>query len=273
VPQLPTIALAIGDPNGIGPELAVKAACATARSGGARLVLVGDRFVVERYIASEAPGWHLREVDASLPPPSNETLDLLAVDALPSAAFAPGIVDPAAGRATVEYVAAAVQAVQRGLAQAIVACPHSETAVNAAGIVFSGYPSLLARCAGVAEDRVFLMLVGGGLRIVHATLHERLADALRRLNAELVEAASRAAVAALGRLGIATPRIGVFGINPHAGENGLFGCDDDAITAPAVRTLREAGIAAEGPLGADLLLGRRDLDRLSRCITTRATSR
>lgn len=81
-----------------------------------------------------------------------------------------------------------------------------------------------------------------------------------RLTPGLIEEAGMACAATLQRLGIANPRIGIFGINPHAGENGLFGDDDDRITAPAVDRLRKAGILAEGPVGADIILGRKDID-------------
>jgi 4-hydroxythreonine-4-phosphate dehydrogenase len=132
--------------------------------------------------------------------------------------------------------------------------------VNAAGIAFRGYPGLLAGILGVPEDSIFLLLTGGGLRILHVTLHERLADALARLTAERVEAAGRTLVDALRALGIERPRIGLFGINPHAGENGLFGDDDRSIVDPAAVRLKAAGMDVEGPLGADLFLARRDLD-------------
>jgi 4-hydroxythreonine-4-phosphate dehydrogenase len=141
-----------------------------------------------------------------------------------------------------------------------VACPHSETNVNAAGIPFTGYPGLLARLSGIPEENVFLMLVGGGLRIVHVTLHERLCAALARITPELIERTTRTADTALRQLNVKRPRIGVFGINPHAGEGGLFGNDDENITITAVKRLQAAGLDVEGPLGADLMLGRRDCD-------------
>jgi len=133
-------------------------------------------------------------------------------------------------------------------------------AVNAAGIPFSGYPGLIARLTNTPEEKVFMMLVGGGLRILHATLHERIHHALARLTPDLIEEAGLACAATLQRLGIAHPRIGIFGINPHAGENGLFGDDDDRITVPAVARLRKAGVVAEGPVGADIILGRKNID-------------
>jgi 4-hydroxythreonine-4-phosphate dehydrogenase len=253
------VALAIGDPNGIGPEIAVKVAAVLAEAWVVPPIVVGDPAVIRYYAERHAPRLPLREL-ATTGAPAPHVITIAAVNALAANAFVPGSVSAAAGAATVAYVEAAVELVRRGVASAIVACPHSETAVNAAGIPFSGYPSLLARLLGVPADRVFLMLVGGGLRVVHATLHERLRDALDRLTPELVEAAGVATVAALRTLGVDRPRIGVFAINPHGGEGGLFGDDDERITVPAARRLRAAGVDAEGPTGADTLLARRDRD-------------
>jgi 4-hydroxy-L-threonine phosphate dehydrogenase PdxA len=253
----PRVLLTIGDPNGVGAEVAVKAVCALQDELDLIPVLVGDRFIVEAL--AHGAGLRVRETNG-LAEPERGVVDLLPVTALPVDEFRPGEVSAEAGAATVAYLTAAVDALQGNRASGIVACPHSETAINGAGIPFSGYPGLLAQLVGADRDRVFLMLVGGGLRIVHATLHERLHDALARLTPELVEAASLAAAEFLTSRGVASPRIGVFGVNPHAGEGGLFGDDDDRITAPAVERLRRAGVNAEGPVGADLMLGREGFD-------------
>jgi 4-hydroxy-L-threonine phosphate dehydrogenase PdxA len=256
--SIATIALTIGDPNGVGPEIAVKAAARLAREGGPNVVLVGDEFVIRFYAELCEKDVTLQAFEAAMPNPG--VLQFLAVNSLQREAFSPGTPMAAGGRATVDYVAAAIDFVRQGNASAIVACPHSETNVNAAGIPFSGYPSLLARLMKVPEDEVFLMLVGGGLRIVHVTLHERLHTALARITPQLIERATRTADAALRRLSIGQPRIGVFGINPHAGEGGLFGDDDDRITVPAVKRMKASGLGVEGPLGADLMLGRPGFD-------------
>jgi 4-hydroxy-L-threonine phosphate dehydrogenase PdxA len=253
-----TVALTIGDPNGIGPEIAVKAAAQMAREGGPSIVLVGDEFILRHYVERHARDLVLAPLNGSAR--RGGVLLFQNVNALDREAFHPGTPIAAGGRATVDYVSAAIRLVNEGQASAIVACPHSETNVNAAGIPFSGYPSLLARLTGTPEDHVFLMLVGGGLRIVHATLHERLQTALSRLTPELIDRAARTAGDALRQLDIRKPRIGLFGINPHAGENGLFGDDDDRITVPAAASLRAAGLDVEGPLGADLMLGREGFD-------------
>jgi 4-hydroxy-L-threonine phosphate dehydrogenase PdxA len=253
-----TVALTIGDPNGIGPEIAVKAAAQMAREGGPSIVLVGDEFILRHYVERHAHDLVLAPSNGASQ--KRGALLFQNVDALDRKAFDPGTPVAAGGRATVDYVSAAIRLVNEGQASAIVACPHSETNVNAAGIPFSGYPSLLARLTGTPEDHVFLMLVGGGLRIVHVTLHERLQTALSRLTPELIDRAAHTAADALRQLDIREPRIGLFGINPHAGENGLFGDDDDRITVPAAASLRAAGLDVEGPLGADLMLGREGFD-------------
>jgi 4-hydroxy-L-threonine phosphate dehydrogenase PdxA len=252
------IALTIGDPNGIGPEIAVKAAAFFAAQNGPVPILVGDPVAIRHYAARHADGLpvmteprHWREAGV---------LNVAPVEALREAEFQPGQVTAPAGAATVAYVRHALELVREGAAEAIVGAPHSETAVAAAGIEFSGYPGLIADLTGVPRDEVFMMLVGGGLRIVHATLHERLQTALERVTPELVAAAGMAAHRALRALGVEDPRIGVFGLNPHAGEGGLFGDEDSRVTEPAVAMLRRAGLRAEGPAGADVLLAARAMD-------------
>jgi 4-hydroxythreonine-4-phosphate dehydrogenase len=250
------IAVAIGDPNGIGPEIAIKAAAQLLNGDGPRVLLVGDPNVIRHYAAMVAPSLALKESDN----PQDGALTFYAVPNMPRDRFVPGLVDAAAGKAMTEYVAAAMRLVHDNKAYAIVGCPHNETAVHQAGIPFSGYPSLIARLSNVPEDSVFMMFIGGGLRIVHATLHERLADGLARLSTDLVVSAAMAANHALQRMGIEKPKIGLFGINPHAGENGLFGTDDEEINVPAAARLRDLGVDVEGPVGADLLIGRREFD-------------
>ena len=233
------IGIVIGDPNGIGPEIAVKAAKKFA-GGGIEPVLVGDEFVIREY--------------------GGAGLAIAPVDALEAAGFSPGRIDPRAGAATVAYVREAVRLAAAGEIAAIVACPQSETAINSAGIKFSGYAGLLAQLTGTPEDKVFLMLVAAGLRIAHVTLHESVASALGRMTVERIVEAGLAAVKAVKRLGVPNPKLGVFGINPHAGEDGLFGDEDDRIARPAVARLRDLGVLVDGPAGADVMLSQRKHD-------------
>lgn len=243
------VILAIGDPNGIGPEIAVKSVLAKSPSMP-RIVLAGDEHVVRYYSGNR----EIRSFDINQPIPGADVIELLPIDSIAPQYFAPGQCNKFSGKATVDYVEAAFALASRLPFATIVACPHNETAVNAAGITFSGYPSLLARLAGLPESSIFLMLVGANLRIVHVTLHEQLSSAVNRLGSDLVVKASRTAHQALQTMGLKNPRIGIMGINPHAGEGGLFGDDDEFITVPAALMLRSEGLDIVGPAGADTLL-------------------
>lgn len=240
------VLVTFGDPNGIGPEIAIAAAAQLTGEGRVAPVLVGDTHVAEK-----AAAW----VGADL-----SALDLIDVCALAPADHAPGQPTPASGRATVRYLEAALDAVATTGAVGIVGCPHSETAINASGRPFSGYPNLLAELRGGGPDSVVLMLVGGGLRVAHVTLHEPIRKALDRITPDLVGQTIRITEQGLKRLGVDAPRIGVMGFNPHAGEGGLFGDEDDRLVTPAVEAARADGIDVIGPEGADLLLGRKDVD-------------
>ncbi|WP_235911880.1 PdxA family dehydrogenase [Mesorhizobium xinjiangense] len=250
------ILVSIGDPNGIGPEVAVKAAAALADAPRLRPVLVGDAHVIDPL--AKAEGLSLAEAPEVWG--TAGTVDVAPVEALALGANAPGTVSAEAGRATVAYIEAALALIDGGTGRALVGCPHSETAVNASGRNFAGYPPLLAELRGTGPDSVFMMLVGGGLRIIHVTLHEGLKAALDRISPELIERATLAGVDALTALGIAAPRIGLFGFNPHASEGGLFGPEDLAIVTPARERLRARGLDVEGPTGADTMLAMEGFD-------------
>lgn len=251
------VLVTIGDPNGVGPEIAVKAAISLYDDARFRPVLIGDRHIIEPL--AKAFGFGV-ETNQSNWGSRGNSVDLFAVNIITPADYSPGTVCAAAGRATVEYVETALKLLKDKLGRAIVCCPHSETAVNNSGRVFSGYPSLLSDFLGTGADSVFLMLVGGGMRIVHVTLHEAIRTALARLTPELIENAVIATDEALRNLGVEKPRIGLFGINPHAGENGLFGDEDERIVLPAVKRLLGRGIDVVGPEGADTMLGRGNFD-------------
>lgn len=247
------VLLAIGDPNGVGPELAAKSVAAL---GAAAPVVVGDRCAIEPYAAASG----LRVRPARLGAPAEAGLcDVVDTGILSADQLHTGEVRSEAGAATLEYVKAAVQLSTQGYA-GIVAGPHSETAVSEAGISFAGYPRFIAELTGVEPDHAFLMLIGGGLRLVHATLHMSMLEALRRLDVNLVVEAGVALHRSLQSMGITAPRLGMFGINCHASEGGLFGDEDLRITAPAADQLRALGVNITDPLGADVLLGARDRD-------------
>ncbi len=242
----PRIALAIGDPNGIGPEIVLRAAVESRREEAARPIVIGDRAVVDHYVA---------QAQLSL-----EDIEVRDVASLPRAAFVPGEIRAEAGAACIAYAREAIAMASAGRADAVLAGPHNERAVHAAGIAFNGYPGLLAEATATAPENVFLRLIGGGLLVTHVTLHQSLRSAIEDLSPARVEAAIAATDAVCRRLGRSAPSIGVAGLNPHAGEAGLFGDEDEAVIAPAVAAARAAGIDAHGPVGADLVFSERRHD-------------
>jgi len=240
--------LSLGDPNGIGPEIALKALSQLPETSLQSITVFGPKLVWDQTAQS------LGLMDLA------QRVQIQNTGGLSESDFQPGHVSAAAGKSAVESATAAIQACQAGQLQAVIACPHHETAIHQAGIAFSGYPSLVAKVCGLNEDEVFLMLVGGGLKIVHVTLHESVQTALNRLNAELIQRASIAGIKACMSLGIAKPKVAVFGINPHASEGTLFGAEDMAHTVPAVKLLQEAGYDITGPQGGDVFLAQKQHD-------------
>ncbi len=258
---LPALAIALGDPAGIGPEIALKAALHPDVRAICRPVLVGDPQAVAASARGAGLDVTIREVarpaDAEA---ADGTVDLLPVPGFAPGTFAFGRADAESGRASLLSCSAAIRAALAGEARAVIAAPMNQTAIAAAGIAFDGYPSFLARETGLPPDDVFLMHCFDAMRIVHVTLHVSVARALTLLTRERITRAITAADAALRRLGIEAPRIAVGGLNPHAGENGLFGSEDDESTTPAIADARAAGVVAEGPFGTDTMYAKRGYD-------------
>jgi 4-hydroxythreonine-4-phosphate dehydrogenase/1,2-dihydroxy-3,5-cyclohexadiene-1,4-dicarboxylate dehydrogenase len=238
----------MGDPNGIGPEIALKALSQLPATALESITVFGPKLVWDK----TAQSLGLQNLA--------QQVEMTNIGVLSEADFQPGLVCAAAGKSAIESATAAIQACQAGQLQAVIACPHHESAIHQAGIAFSGYPSLVAKVCNLNEDEVFLMLVGGGLKIVHVTLHESVQTALNRLNSQLIQRAAIAGIQACIRLGIAKPKVAMFGINPHASEGSLFGPEDLAHTVPAVQSLQQAGYDVTGPQGGDVFLAQRQHD-------------
>jgi 4-hydroxythreonine-4-phosphate dehydrogenase len=257
----PRIAIALGDPAGIGPEIALKAALDERVTKLCEPLLVGSRHALETHarLCGLAPKIVSLE-SASEMRADGGGIRLLDLDRRRREPLTLGKVDAAHGRAAIEAARAAIEAARAGHVDAVIAAPQTELAIKQAGIEFDGYPSFVARCTGVAPEDAFLMLCFDETRIVHATLHVSLRRALELVTRERVARAIRAADKTLRRLGIAAPRIAVSGLNPHAGEHGMFGDEETRIIGPAIDAAREAGFAVEGPFGADTMFNRKGYD-------------
>jgi 4-hydroxythreonine-4-phosphate dehydrogenase len=259
--RLPRIALATGDPAGIGPEVSLKAARDAGVNEICRPLLVGDPAAIAKHAAAAGLATELRVISdvkhATWSPGAPEVLAVPLREGMP---LAFGINDAAYGHAALASAARAIKAALAGEVDAVVAAPHNQTSIAAAKIPFDGYPGFLARETGMNHHDVFLMLAFGDTRIVHCTLHVGVAEALALITRERVGRAIRAADAALRRIGIAQPHLCVSGLNPHAGEGGLFGREEIETIVPAIEAAKADGIAVTGPFGADTMFHRKDVD-------------
>jgi 4-phospho-D-threonate 3-dehydrogenase / 4-phospho-D-erythronate 3-dehydrogenase len=255
--EKPIIGITMGDPAGIGPEIAVKALGRKEIRQVCRPILIGDRRVAVQALASFGEG-ELRVLEVF----SRDSLDPEGINVLDTGNADPeqiriGRASALGGKAVFEDVRRAVGLAMEKKIDGIVAGPHNKYSVNLSGVHFAGYPPFLAELTG--SRHAFNMLISGSIRIVGATLHVALKDVSRTLTPDLVEAAIRAAGETVRKLGIANPRLAVAGLNPHCGEEGLFGEEDEKIIKPAVEAARRAGWAVFGPLPADsLFVGLRD---------------
>src|SRR5450756_1193807 len=171
-----------------------------------------------------------------------------------------GKVDAAYGRASLSAAYRAIKAALAGDVEAVVAAPQTERSIQAAGIAFDGYPSFVARETGTPVNDVYLMICFDDVRIAHATLHVSVREAVALITPERVERVIRVTDAALKQLGIARPKIFVGGLNPHAGEGGMFGAEEIEIIAPAIQAAAKSDIDASGPFGADTMFRKKGCD-------------
>ena len=171
-----------------------------------------------------------------------------------------GKVGAAAGRASIAFCSAAIKAALAGEVEAVVAAPQNETSIALAGIKFDGHPSFVARETGTDENDVYMMLCFGDTKIAHATLHQSVRQAIALITREKIGNVIDATDRALKRMGFAAPKIAVSGLNPHAGEGGLFGREEIEIIKPAIDAAAARGIAVTGPFGADTMFHLRSVD-------------
>lgn len=234
------IGITMGDPCGVGPEISVKALADMSPADRDRTLIYGNRPTLEA--AKTAIGC---DVDLE-----GRVVDL----AVEGAPLPWGQLSPVAGDAAFRFIEAAVRDAQAGRIGCIVTAPINKEALNAAGHHYDGHTGMLRSLTG--SQAAYMLLASDRLKVIHVSTHVSLKDAIGRATTERVLATIRAGHAHLQRIGIASPRIAVAGINPHCGENGLFGTEDDAQIAPAVAQARAEGIDAQGPISADTVFHR-----------------
>ena len=252
----PPLLVTMGDACGIGPEIIARAA---RRGELDDAVVLGDVAVLRRAAACTGGGLPIARVDTPLDEAPPGALRVCQVAGLPPglAALPWGRVDARAGAAAARCIEAAVAALRAGQGRAIVTAPIHKEALAAAGVPYPGHTEMLQALAGPAHPPpVRMMLANEELRVVLVTIHMALRAAIEALDFDAVLATLRIAQRTAAAWGHARPRIAVAGLNPHAGEGGLFGDEEIRFIGPAVRAARAEGIDAHGPFAPDTVFMR-----------------
>ncbi len=234
------IGITMGDPAGVGPEISIRALAEMGPEDRARTRIYGNLATLEA--ARLAVG-----ADLDL---AGNVVDL----PIEGAPLPWGQLSAVAGDAAFRFIERAVRDAEAGIIGCIVTAPINKEALNAAGHHYDGHTGMLRSLTGAKA--AYMLLASERLKVIHVSTHVALQEAIRRATTERVLATIRAGDAHLKRIGYAAPRIAVAGVNPHCGENGLFGTEDDDQIAPAVMAARAEGIDVQGPISADTVFHR-----------------
>jgi 4-hydroxythreonine-4-phosphate dehydrogenase len=248
-PVTAPIAVSLGDPAGIGPEIVAKAWSLRKAHGLPDFVAVGDARAVTRvWDGPIAPISDLTDAAHYFP----DALPILTVE--DAGDIVPGVPDVEGARCALHSLELAAGLVRSGAARALVTGPVSKSQLYAIGFTHPGQTEFVAERCGIAGENAVMMLAGPSLRVVPITTHVPLADVPALLSIDLIVAKGRATARGLARnFGIEAPRLAFAGLNPHAGESGSIGREEIELIEPAIAQLRAEGIDATGPFAADTL--------------------
>lgn len=254
MPDRPLIAITMGDPCGVGPEIIVKALAHADCGAGFSPLVLGDPVALSR--ALTACGSRLDVVEIETPEQARlmvaGQIPLLPLSHLTESDLRYGQPTTATGDAVFRYICAAARFCLDGRVAAMVTAPISKEAMNRAGHDYPGHTELLAELCG--SDDYVMMLAGDVLRVSLVTIHEALVDVPALITLEQVLKTIRITAQGVARLtGVSNPRLAVLALNPHCGEGGMFGDEERMVIGPAVTAARLEGIDAVGPLSADTL--------------------
>lgn len=252
--SLPLLAITMGDVNGIGPEILAKALARREPWEACRPVVIGSVSAYER-ARRNTPGAPVPATVSSISglPEESGAVGILEAG-FPGPEVQPGILDPASGASAVAWIKAGVRLAMAGSVQGIVTCPINKECIQQAGCPFDGHTSLIADMTASKDYR--MCLFAGNMRIVHITAHLSLRKAIEAVKQERIARSIRIGHEALYRMRLPRRRIAVAGLNPHAGEAGLFGREEIEEIAPAIAACRAEGIDCGGPYPPDTLFGR-----------------
>lgn len=243
----PIIGITIGDPSGVGPEISLKTLRNEEVLTSCTPVLYGDEAVLRR--AAPIVGCTEKIVAVGGPGEAKEGQISVVSPGVLTGPYEFAKVQGQCGRAAFAYIERAIADAAAGKIAAVVTGPISKEALHAGGINYSGHTEIFADLTGTKDYAMLLM--GGGVRVIHVSTHVALREACDRAKKERVLTVIRLADAAVKALGVPKPRIAVAGLNPHSGENGLFGREEIEEIIPAIETARSEGMDVTGPVPPD----------------------
>ncbi len=255
--ERPVIGVTMGDPAGIGPEIILKALSKSEWQRESIPLIIGDKRVMDFY--SSLLGMHIPLIPVEGDPinlaPLKEGGYILSITSLESAHFAPGCSSIKCGEAVVRYVKEGALLALKGKIAAVVTAPLHKASIHAAGYPYPGHTELLAEITGCQDYA--MMLIGDSIRVSLITIHVALRDVPRLITRQEVFRITRLTYRCLKDwFGIEEPKVAVAALNPHAGEEGAFGDEEERIIIPAIEDLREIGYPVWGPYPADTLFHR-----------------
>lgn len=246
----PVIAVPLGDPAGIGPEIAVRAFASEETARYARPVLIGDRRIVEMALGVTKSPMKIKTI--SVPSEGvweNGTLNLINIENVDLAAFRFGKVCGMCGRAAYEYIERSVALAMAAQVDAVATTPINKESLRAGGVDFIGHTEIFAFLTGT--EHPLTMFEVRGLRVFFLTRHVSLKEACALVTKDRIKETAKRCFEALEKLGVTEGTMAIAGLNPHSGEHGLFGNEEVNEVEPAVRELAAEGYCVEGPVGAD----------------------
>jgi 4-hydroxythreonine-4-phosphate dehydrogenase len=251
----PLVAVTLGDPAGIGPEIIARTLAEVGSYDEHRALVIGDAGILKRAVDLLELPLRVSVVEG----PEEDPTEPSVIPVLPAGEKLPedlpfGKLNARAGAAAFEYVRQATELALEGSVQAVATAPLNKEAMHLGGHKYPGHTEILAELTNTKDYA--MMLVAEDLRVIHVSTHVSLKEAIERVRPERELAVIRLARDALSRIGIEEPKIAVAGLNPHAGENGLFGDEDAERIAPAVAEAAEEGIAVTGPHPPDTVFAR-----------------
>ena len=246
----PVIGITMGDPAGIGGEIAVKALKRDSIYDSCIPIVIGDRQALIEANDFCAAGLKLREItDVSQARGERGFLDYINLGFLAPGSFTYKKVQKLCGEASFQYVIKSIELAMLGKLHAVVTGPINKEAINEAGHDYSGHTEIFGEYTNTKDYAMLLM--SRTLRVIHVTTHCSMREACDRITKQRVLSVLRLAREGLGLLGIASPKIGVAGLNAHCSENGLFGWEEEREIIPAIESAKAEGIDAEGPVPPD----------------------